>query len=140
MPKLHSLPIIALLLCFVCAPLFMGAKTTKKSSNQAAGTKSVGSCLPSETKLDDVVTRDNNNAAITVEQKLKQLGASCNAKNKLVAKNGKPIHFYRLTGCWGMAPQNYQEILAEQRRKIAELEKTHTVIQMTCNPTGAEIK
>jgi hypothetical protein len=39
-----------------------------------------------------------------------------------------------------MAPQNYQEILAEQRRKIAELEKTYAVVQMTCNPTGGEIK
>jgi hypothetical protein len=117
--------------------LFMEAK---KSPKQAAGKKSIGSCLPSETKLDDVVSRDSSNAPVTVEQKLKQLGASCSANNKLVAKNGKPIYFYRLTGCWGMAPQNYQEILAEQRRKIAELEKTYAVVQMTCNPTGGEIK
>lgn len=106
---------------------------------RTTGKKSVESCLPTDTKLDDVVSREGG-AAITVEQKLKQLGASCNAKNKLVAKNGKPIYFYRLTGCWGMAPQNYQEILAEQGRKIAELERTYAVVQMTCNPTGGEIK
>jgi hypothetical protein len=126
MPKLRLI-----ILCFAFAPMLIEARTT--------GKKSVESCLPADTKLDDVVSRESG-AAITVEQKLKQLGASCNAKNKLVARNGKPIYFYRLTGCWGMAPQNYQEILAEQRRKIAELEKTYAVVQMTCNPTGGEIK
>jgi hypothetical protein len=140
MPKPHSLSIVALLFCFICAPLLMEAMTAKKSSKQTAGTKSVAGCLPSETKLEDIVSRDANNAPVTVEQQLKQLGAFCNTKNKLVAKNGKPIYFYRLTGCWGMAPQNYQEILAEQRRKISELEKTYAVVQMTCNPTGGEIK
>jgi hypothetical protein len=140
MPKPESLPMVILLLCFICSTSLTEAKTPKKPSKQSAGTKSVAACLPSETKLDDIVSRDTNNPPLTVAQKLKQMGASCNTKNKLVAKNGKPIYFYRLTGCWGNPPQNYQEILAEQRRKIAELEKTYEVVQMTCNPTGGEIK
>ena len=123
-----------LLSFMVCGSSFVEAKTKKSSSSD------LRKCLPSDTKLDDVVSRENQKIVVTVEQKLKEFGATCNARNKLVAKNGKPIYFYRLTGCWGMAPQNYQEILAEQRRKITELEKTHAVIQMTCNPSGAEIQ
>ena len=123
-----------MLLGFIaCGSSSLEAKTKNSSSSD------FGNCLPSDTKLDDVVSRESQKAKVTVEQKLKELGATCKA-NKLVAKNGKPIYFYRLTGCWGMAPQNYQEILAEQRRKITELEKTHAVIQMTCNPSGAEIQ
>jgi hypothetical protein len=38
-----------------------------------------------------------------------------------------------------MAPPNRDEILENQARKIAELEKIYQVIPMTCNPTGADI-
>ena len=128
-----------LLLLSCCA----AAQNTSESkalfhARQSAGVSQ--SCLPEGIKLDDVVTGGNKKTAVTVAQKLKQLGASCNAKNKLVTKSGRPIYFYKLTGCWGMGPQNYEEILAEQARKTGELEKKYEVIQMTCNPTGADIQ
>jgi hypothetical protein len=109
-----------------------------KSTTQAQDTQA---CLPADTKPDEVVTvREPKNTKVTVAQKLKELGAKCNAKGQLVNASGRPIYFYHLTGCWGMAPPNYEEIMANQARKIAELEKTYQVIQMTCNPTGAEIQ
>jgi hypothetical protein len=132
----------SVLLLLSCCAIAQTAPPQTKAQlympKQSAGVSQ--SCLPEEIKLDDVVTGGNKKTAVTVTQKLKQLGASCKSKNKLVAKNGKPIYFYKLTGCWGMAPQNYEEILAEQARKIGELEKKYEVIQMTCNPTGADIQ
>jgi hypothetical protein len=41
-----------------------------------------------------------------------------------------------MTGCWGNPPENYQQILDEQARKLAQLKKRYTVIEMTCNPSG----
>src|SRR4051794_34132604 len=117
----------SVLLLLSCCAL---AQTAPKSNALFHARQSAGvsqSCLPEGIKLDDVVTGGSKKTAVTVAQKLKQLGASCKSKNKLVAKNGKPVYFYKLTGCWGMAPPNYEEILAEQARKIAELEKKYEV-------------
>jgi hypothetical protein len=41
-----------------------------------------------------------------------------------------------VAGCWGNPPENYQEILDEQARKLAQLKKKYTVIEMSCNPSG----
>ncbi|MHB8628420.1 MAG: hypothetical protein ACYDBJ_12940 [Aggregatilineales bacterium] len=98
---------------------------------------SLSTCLPSGTKLTDVVSVSAGGAnAITVEQTLNKLGAYCTADNKLVDQSGKEIRFYRLTGCWGNAPENYQEILRQQADDIAKLKQQYTVIEMTCNPRG----
>jgi hypothetical protein len=134
----HALSVLLLLSCCAVAQSKSGSNALFSKPKQSAGVSQA--CLPGEIKLDDVVTGGSKKTAVTVAQKLKQLGASCNAKNKLVTKSGRPIYFYKLTGCWGMAPQNYAEILAEQGRKIAELEKKYEVIQMTCNPSGADIQ
>jgi hypothetical protein len=109
-------------------------------STQSVADKSAASCLPADTKPDEVVSLEGSkNTPVTVAQKLKELGAKCSAKGQLMNAKGRPIYFYHLTGCWGMAPPNRDEILENQARKIAELEKTYQVIPMTCNPTGADI-
>lgn len=72
---------------------------------------------------------------ITVAQKLAALKASCK-RGKLVDAAGKEIHFYRLEGCWGNPPEDYQEILRKQGEELARLRERYNVIEMTCNPDG----
>jgi hypothetical protein len=103
-------------------------------------------CLPDGIKLTDVVsaqiiTSDASGSVtkkIVVEQKLAELKARCK-KGLLVDSKGREIYFYRLTGCWGNPPEGYEEILERQRNEIEELKKRYTVIEMTCNPDGAQI-
>jgi len=71
----------------------------------------------------------------TVEQRLIELDARCD-KGKLVDAAGKEIYFYRLKGCWGNPPPDYQEILQRQNEELEKLRKRYTVIEMTCNPEG----
>lgn len=75
---------------------------------------------------------------ITVQDKLTALQARCR-DGKLVDETGREIVFYRLIGCWGNPPADYQELLAKQRTDLAALRERFTVIEMTCNPTGAHI-
>jgi hypothetical protein len=101
-------------------------------------------CLPKDIKLSDVVSATMVNSQtitrVTVEQKLKQLKARCILRDrKLVDGQRKPIYFYRLIGCWGTPPPNYQEILQKQREEIERLSASYTVISMTCNPSGFPI-
>jgi hypothetical protein len=98
-------------------------------------------CLPEDTKLTDVVSASivkpgARSKKINVEQTLIAIKAKCK-KGKLVDASGKEIRFYRLTGCWGNPPADYQEILARQAEEIEKLKKQYTVIEMTCNPDGA---
>jgi hypothetical protein len=103
-------------------------------------------CLPEGTKLTGVVSATIANPGAgpasskktTVEQKLLELKARCK-KGKLVDASGREILFYRLVGCWGNPPADYQEILARQQEEIEKLKKTHTVIEMTCNPEGTQL-
>ena len=76
--------------------------------------------------------------AITVAETLAGLKARCK-RGKLVDARGREIFFFPMTGCWGNPPENYQEILDEQARKLAQLKKRYTVIEMTCNPSGEMI-
>jgi len=76
---------------------------------------------------------------VTVEGKLRELRATCSSENKLVDANGKPIVFYDLIGCWGYPPPNYQELLQKQRRELEKLKQDSTVVEMTCNPSAAQI-
>lgn len=89
-------------------------------------------CLPGNRKLTDIVAREQDKI-ITVADKLKQFQARCE-KNQIVDSSGKEIRFYQLTGCWGNAPANYQEILAKQAAEIETLQEQYTLILMTCNP------
>lgn len=108
----------------------------------------LAACLPADVKLGDIVeatSSGNTNSQpvglhmVTVEQRLRELKATCNSENKLVDGNGKQIRFYHLTGCWGNPPYGYQEILRRQREEINKLKEQYTVIEMTCNPSGAPI-
>jgi hypothetical protein len=115
---------------------------------QAAPQSPLAKCLPAGIKLSDVVEATSTGYAngqpaglrkVTVEQKLNDLKATCNSENKLVDGNGRQIVFYHLTGCWGNPPRNYQELLQKQRGEIERLKRQYTVIEMTCNPSGAPI-
>jgi hypothetical protein len=76
---------------------------------------------------------------VTVGQTLATLGATC-TNGTLVDGNGRAISFYHLVGCWGNPPPNYQAIEQKQQDDINNLKKNYTVIEMTCNPSGAPIQ
>ena len=102
-------------------------------------------CLPQDIKPSDVVSAriievGNNNIIekVTVSQRLSELRAYCK-NEQLVDGAGRALAFYKLTGCWGNPPANYQEILEQQRAQIEKLRTRFTVIEMTCNPTRARI-
>ena len=105
-----------------------------------SATPSCCTCLPKDIQLTDVVSYHDNSSkqgrhAITVAEKLASLKAHCK-KGKLIDGAGREIRFFHLNGCWGNPPEDYQEILDEQSRKLAQLKKRYTVIEMTCNPSG----
>lgn len=100
-------------------------------------------CLPSDVEADEVISVEP--AALgkvarqtTVREKLNQIRARCRAK-RLVDTRGKQIYFYRLTGCWGNPPENYEEILDNQRKELAQLRRRYRVIEISCNPSGLMI-
>jgi hypothetical protein len=131
--RTSAIVIFALSLC--CPSHTLARTKAPKAKNRENG--AVYKCLPAGTKPDDIVSADNG-STVSVAEKLHEIAATCKGK-KLIGKTGKPIYFYPLTGCWGNPPEGYQEIMAEQERKIAELEKTHEVIRMTCNTAGVDI-
>jgi hypothetical protein len=101
-------------------------------------------CLPKGIKQTDIVSSQLVGSSqtlkkTTVEQKLIGLKASCR-KGKLVDAAGREIRFYRLEGCWGNPPADYQEILQKQSEEIEKLRKQYTVIEMTCNSDGVQIQ
>ncbi len=97
-------------------------------------------CLPSGIQQEDVVSAVGfkRREVVTVAQKLRSLKARCK-RGRLVDSNGRAIYFFRLTGCWGNPPDNYQEILEKQNKELIRLRKRYTVIEMTCNPSGQQI-
>ena len=107
------------------------------------GPQSFNRCLPKEIRTTDVVSTGLVGSSkvpkkITVREKLIQLKASCRA-GKLVDATGKEIRFFRLEGCWGNPPADYQEILKKQSEAVEKLRREYTVIEMTCNPDGVAI-
>jgi len=101
------------------------------------------SCLPQGIKPTDVISAGVRKPGavgqqINVEQKLSELGARCR-KGRLVDARGREIRFYRLKGCWGNPPPDYQEILQKQDAELRRLKKRYTVVEMTCNPSGEQI-
>ena len=143
-----------LLIYLTALPIGVSAQVTGgvtpgiASNNNQVSHPSLATCLPADIKLGDVVEATSTGYAngqpvglhkVTVEQRLNELKATCNSDNKLVDGNGKQIVFYHLTGCWGNPPQGYQDILRKQREEINKLKEQYTVIEMTCNPSGAPI-
>ena len=106
-----------------------------------SATPSCCTCLPKDVHPTDVVSYQDDTPskqvkhAITVAEKLAGLKAHCK-KGKLIDGAAREIRFFHLSGCWGNPPEDYQEILDEQSRKLAQLKKRYTVIEMTCNPSG----
>lgn len=94
-------------------------------------------CLPADVDAAEVISVEADRAAkkITVTTKLNQIGARCRG-TRLVDAKGKQIHFYRLTGCWGNPPLDYEEILDNQQKELAQLRRRYRVIEITCNPSG----
>lgn len=132
---MHQLALLctAVFLCFnlLSTPSLLPAK------------QSFRKCLPPGITASDVVSARlvrsaNKIEKITVEQTLLELKAECKA-GRIVDSKGKQIRFFRLNGCWGNPPADYQEILAEQDKQLEKLKKRYTVIEMTCNPEGVLI-
>ena len=100
-------------------------------------------CLPQGMKPSDIVSTRLVGSGkalrkVTVQEKLIQLKASCK-QGKLVDAAGREIRFFRLEGCWGNPPADYQEILQKQSEALEKLRRKYTVIEMTCNPDGVAI-
>ena len=101
-------------------------------------------CLPQDVEANEVISTEpaaqgRPEKQITVKSRLNQLGARCIGK-RLVDSKGKQIHFYRLIGCWGNPPENYQEILDNQQKELAKLRRRYRVIEISCNPRGVMIQ
>lgn len=136
---------IALILVILCGAqtLFGQIKTGKTTKRTiAAPAQSKYACLSPDVELETVVsTRQIQTASgsklikETIKQRLDKLNTRCKS-GKMVDGKGREIRFYRLQGCWGNPPQDYQEILDNQARELAELKKKFTVIELTCNPSG----
>jgi len=109
------------------------------------GPKNSWPCLQKNIKPGDVVSAapskpgNGRGAQVTVDQTLRRLTAHCR-RGKLVDANGREIYFYRLNGCWGNPPEDYQEILQRQSEELQKLKKHYHVIEMTCNPSGGQIQ
>ncbi|MDQ3472735.1 MAG: hypothetical protein M3447_03265 [Acidobacteriota bacterium] len=101
-------------------------------------------CLPTDVDAAEVISVEPSSGTgraakkITVTTKLNQIGARCRAR-RLVDAKGRQIHFYRLTGCWGNPPENYQEILDNQQKELAQLRRRYRVVEISCNPSGVMI-
>jgi hypothetical protein len=100
--------------------------------------KDFASCLPPEVNLEEVVSAPpaklaNGKSAkqVTVRDKLLSLKARCK-KGKLVAGNGREIRFYRLIGCWGNPPDDYEEQLKRQSEELQRLKKKYAVVEIPC--------
>lgn len=101
----------------------------------------LATCLPKGIGMTTVVSATalpgtaNTVKTVTVADRLRQLKATCRHRTP-VDRSGRAIRFYRLEGCWGNPPMNYREILQQQTATIRQLQKTFTVIELTCNPSG----
>ena len=100
--------------------------------------KRIVACLPADVKLEEVVsapqlksTTVTASKRVTIGETLSRLKAHCK-KGKLIAGSGREIRFYRLVGCWGNPPDDYQEQLARQTRELQRLKKKYTVVEIPC--------
>ena len=102
-------------------------------------------CLPDGIKAGTVVSAERVKTGngsvvkiVTVTDTLLKLRARCK-KGKLLDSTGKEISFYRLEGCWGYPPPDYQEVMERQRKELLALKQKYNVITLTCNPSGQQI-
>jgi len=97
-------------------------------------------CLPAGISLSDIVSADTGGNQTTVLQQLESDGAECVDKKLVEPNGGTEIRFYRLTGCWGNPPSNYQDILKKQEDALKSLQAQHNaVIEISCNPSGVSM-
>lgn len=100
-------------------------------------------CLPEDIKLKEIITAPQMKSAAkhtekpaekkaTVKDILVELKAHCD-KGKLVDGAGREIRFYRLIGCWGNPPEDYQEQLEQQRKQLEQLKEKYTVVEISCS-------
>jgi len=92
-------------------------------------------CLPADVELEESVSAQLKSTTaskrVTIKETLLRLNAHCK-KGKLIAGTGREIRFYRLVGCWGNPPEDYQELLARQNRELQRLKKKYTVVEIPC--------
>jgi hypothetical protein len=147
---MHRLPVAAVRL--ICLALVAGChsglgdrgsgngSSDKPPTPRLANREAIAKLLPAEVQLDTVAECGYGGTnMVTIEDELVHVQARVGDDGKLHDAVGKPIAFFHLTGCWGNPPANYQQILDEQKRRLDELRKTHTVITLTCNPSGMPI-
>src|SRR5262245_52206492 len=79
-------------------------------------------CVPKDVACDEVAAvalakpgSDVPSTTVTVAEQLETIKARCR-KGRLVDPAGRQIRFYRMAGCWGNPPEDYQEILRRQER------------------------
>lgn len=89
-------------------------------------------CLPSDVRLDEVVSWRGGKENVTVERKLAELRARCR-KQKLVDRKGKEIRFFH-PSCWGNPPPDYLEIRKRENEQLQSMKRRYTVIAFECNP------
>ena len=116
MKRLFRFMLLLHLAAFLPASAFAQATSETVAPTLADGgapQSPLAKCLPAGIKPSDVVeaTMAGNangqpvkSRQVTVEQKLKELKATCNREDKLVDGNGRQIVFYHLIGCWGNPP------------------------------------
>ena len=98
-------------------------------------------CLPAGIDLEEIVSgppvksETNTSKPATIRQVLVRIKAHCK-KGKLVDATGREIYFFRLIGCWGNPPADYEEQLASQQQELERLRKKYTVIKISCNQSG----
>jgi len=93
----------------------------------------LAACLPPDVKADEIAVYGFNGARnVTIAEKLKELKGHCH-NGRIVGLDKKEIRFFRVT-CWGNAPSDYQEIQAEERRKLEVLKAKYRVIVIGCEP------
>lgn len=95
-------------------------------------------CLPAGVNLEEIISAPQLKSAtgtpvkrVTVRDTLSRLKARCK-KGKLIAGNGREIRFYRLVGCWGNPPEDYQAQLARQSQELQRLKRKYAVVEIPC--------
>jgi hypothetical protein len=120
-----------LLSLIVLVPLLAGLPDGKSDPFKA--------CMPEGLELNEAVSGSTENTAqakgenLSIKRALQQMKARCR-RGKLVDGAGKEIYFFRLIGCWGNPPEDYEDQLKRQAEKLVELKKKYRVIEIACNP------
>jgi len=146
--------IIFLIVLTFCGQIAVAQNKTKLKSKRkkSSAVKKVAAdfsvCLPKGITSETVVSAENLGfdkvkqtfrvASVNVKETLNRLGGRC-AAGDLTDAGEKGIKFYRLQGCWGNPPFDYQEILNNQAKELTDLRKRFIVVELTCNPSGIPI-